>query len=311
MPDKYSAVRNASFESVAQLLGIDLTRFKKKKADWNGYCPVHNSQDNNGCFSYNIETGMFFCFSCHAKGKGAIDLTKLVKGINFTSAIELLSGIPLEAQNKPQNESKPLPAVIESADELKPFTGSYHKFFQPCEWLSNRIPNQDVINTYGVGFYDNPARKSAYAKKVLISIKRFSDGQTMGYLARSITDEQPKYFFPANFPKHLFLFGASELKNNGVQLPLRLVYLVESPFAVMKFASYGIACVSPFGWSISDEQIQILCQLAKGIVYLPDSNKRADAVSVAGKLSQSLWLRMPEFPTTDPEYLSLSQIQAL
>lgn len=107
-----------------------------------------------------------------------------------------------------------------------------------------------------------------------------------------------------------FEVGAHELKDGA---PHKLVYLVESPLCVMKFACMGLKAVSPFGWSVSDEQLGILQALAKGIIYLPDRNKYEDGKSVAATLAGKLWVKYPELPEgiDDPEGLTLEQIQAL
>lgn len=76
----------------------------------------------------------------------------------------------------------------------------------------------------------------------------------MGYLSRNIGEvspEKPKYLFPNGVSKGL-LFGAWQIKNEAT-LPLRVVYLVESPFSVLGFSQLGLLAVSPFGWSVSPE----------------------------------------------------------
>jgi DNA primase len=92
---------------------------------------------------------------------------------------------------------------------------------------------------------------------------------------------------------------------------LRIGYLVESPFTVMAFAQKGFPAVSPFGWSLSPQQIDILAQIARGWIFLPDANKRKEAAQFAGLLAERCWVKMPEFGLEDPESLSLEQIKAL
>jgi DNA primase len=98
-----------------------------------------------------------------------------------------------------------------------------------------------------------------------------------------------------------------------VSRPVLVVYLVESPFSVLRFHQLGFAAVSPFGWSVSDAQVEILAHLAKGCIYLPDRNKAAEAIAVAGALSRRLWVKMPQLPdgVDDPEQLSVEQIRSL
>jgi DNA primase len=153
------------------------------------------------------------------------------------------------------------------------------------------------------------------------------EGVLYGYLGRDTTygqsqnlAESSKYLFPPGLPKSKLLFGAYELRqhlaDSGLPLSSRYkeIYLVESPFCVMKFASLGLPAVSCFGWCCSPEQLQILTALCKGVVYLPDRNKRAEAGQHLHSLSERLWLRFPPLPEhiSDPEQLqSVEEIQSL
>jgi DNA primase len=123
-----------------------------------------------------------------------------------------------------------------------------------------------------------------------------------------VTPEKPKYVFPKGFQKSREVFGAWQLKDKA---QLRTCFLVESPFAVMAFWQKGFHAVSCFGWSISPEQIAVLAQLARGYQFLPDKDKTKEATQYAGLLSQSCWVRMPNYPADDPEALTAEQIKAL
>lgn len=316
VPDIYGPVRSLSFSVFAAALGIDLSKFKLRKngQEFYGPCPVHNPQNNSTSFSY-LSDGKFFCFSCNAKGSGAIDLTKLVKSIGFKEAVALLEPlVGVKPPVNPSNEKSPASTNSGGSGELKPFTGKYDKYAVPSEWLEKRIPDEDVRKRYGVFCYNNPARKSAYSGRVMIPIKDV-EGVLYGYLGRSIrtelqpgdnrdTNPDPKYLFPPNLPKSRFLFGAHELGIFGLR-PLKLVYVVESPFCVMKLAMYGLPAVSPFGWSVSEPQLEILAQLCKGCIYLPDANKTAECQNEITKLARRFWLRCPPLPNgcSDPEHL--------
>lgn len=343
--DKYANLRTISFDNLASVLGIDLNRFKRKKEEWQGYCPVHNSKSNNNCFSYH-DSGKFHCFSCSAKGAGAIDLAKLVKEIGFQDAVALLETVStaLASRTSP-NQKTPHSGhsnakagagnvdgaggvdasseTNEPTNVLTPYHGQYHKFPVPCPWLEQRIPDSAVLQTYGVFAYNNPARKSAYSGRVMLPVKDAA-GILYGYLGRQIDntshsdgdarENTPKYLFPRNLPKSRFLFGAAEiLAGKSDSRPLRVCYLLESPFAVMRFAMYGLPAVSPFGWSVSSEQVEILRQLCRGVVYLPDANKRQDAGVLLSELAQHLWCRFPRLPgeCVDPEHLTREQVLAL
>ena len=92
-----------------------------------------------------------------------------------------------------------------------------------------------------------------------------------------------------------------------------MLYLVESPFTVMKFHQYGLPALSPFGWSVSDEQVRIIGHLAKGVVYLPDKDKHSEIANSLHSLSLHVWVKSPALPDdiVDPEQLTLEQIKQL
>jgi len=206
-----------------------------------------------------------------------------------------------------------------SLTDNPPFKGSYEKYYVPSEWLAKRGFSPETLATFGVGQYDNPKRQSAYKGKILLPVRRWKDGELVAYLARTPEpkDGEPKYIWPKGFQKSLEVFGAWQIKTppdgGARQLPLRVCYLVESPFSVLKFHQLGFQAVSCFGWSVSDQQLDILASLAKGLCYLPDRNVYAQAEEQAGRLSRRLWVRFPELPNGihDPEQLTAEQVRAL
>ena len=336
MSDVNASIRNLPLIEVLAFLGFKewKTRTGKYGKEHYGSCPIHQPKNNSTSFSF-ASNGVWHCFSCEKKGHGAIDLVMEVRAIGFKEAIALLeTSCTLPQSSRQEHQGQTSAENRETEATLKPYKGSYEKFKVDCPWLEQRIPNKEVLDRYGVFCYDNPARKSAYSGRVMLPVKDI-DGVLYGYLGRLIHEQQsdtdkagdgqeathsPKYLFPKGLPKHLFLFGAYELKAQALgqgqtdtpaPAPLKYVYLVESPFCVMKFASLGLPAVSPFGWSVSEEQLVTLARLSRGIVYLPDKNKRQESGAQIQKLASLLWVRCPELPVEDPEHLSLEQIQSL
>lgn len=313
MPDQYQAVRSIALSTVFGWLGIDLSSFKTRKggSEKYGKCFFHGAKGNNTSLSFTDD--LAHCFSCNVKFRGAIDAVKLVRQCSFTEAVAFLQ--ERIGKEPPPTKKEPVEALVASDGVLKPLLKDTWKNYQvECEWLTKRVPDKRVRERYGVFFYQNNARKSQVNGHVLIPI-RDVEGVNYGYLARNIGEvaaERPKYRLPANLPKSRFLFGSDQLCTFG-QLPLKRIYLVESPFCVMKFASLGLPAVSPFGWSVSEQQIDILVGLAKGIVYLPDRNKSTEAQAIIPKMAQKLWVRSPPLPPDcdDPEKMKLEQILAL
>ena len=327
--DKYESLRSLHPMNVLNALGVNTSTFKKRsnKPEWYGKCPIHHSKNNNTCFSIH-EDGRFGCFSCEAKGRGALDLAMQVLKIGFKEACERLGSIPAPTAQSPNVEA---PAA--RSEVLKPILKDTWRNYQvPCEWLEARCPDKSVREAYGVYCYNNPARKSAYSGRVMIPVKD-AEGVLYGYLGRDTKcnrdsnpapETAPKYLLPKNLPKSQFLFGAWELSRglhlesvrrgepHSGGLPLKVLYLVESPLAVLHFASLGLPCVAAYGWSVSEQQAELLKQLTRGVVALPDANKAGrEYDAVIRELAQRVWVRFPSLPVNDPEQLDKETILAL
>lgn len=315
---EYDELRSLRLLSVLDLLGLQ-SEFKPRKggSEWSGACPICKPKRNKTAFSFDA-TGRFHCFSCNAKGKGAIDLVMQVQGVGFKEAVRWLQSNRLGVANgQPKIDSSHRGAPESPSlgvSENPAYKGSYEKFYVPSDWLKRRGFSQETLKSFGVGQYDNPARSSPYKGKIMLPIKRFADGEVVAYLARNPEPKEgePKYIFPKNFHKSLELYGAWQIKNSG-QLPLRIIYLVESPFCVLAFHQKGLPAVSPFGWSLSEQQIQIIKQITKGVIYLPDQDKAKDIATFAHSLSLHVWVKCPPLPEgiRDPEHLTLEQIKQL
>lgn len=311
--DSYQELRLLPLREVLAWLGFPDATWKARKngTEFSGRCPVHQPKANSTSFSYDSE-GRFNCFSCGAHGRGAIDITMAVKQIGFQEAVKLLQEFKPRAAPISPSLTNVKPEEPE-VNENPVFKASYEKYFKPHEWLDNRGLLPTTLQHFGVGFYENPARRSVYNGSVMLKIRRYSDGECVGYLVRNIGDvspEKPKYVFPKGLSKSVELFGAFQLKEKA---PIRVLYVVESPFAVMAFHQKGFPAVSPFGWSLSDQQIEIISQLAKGVVYLPDLDKHSEISDSVRRLALHVWVKSPALPEgiTDPEYLSAEQIRSL
>ena len=112
MSDQYEQIRSLPFPALAAALGLDIGQYRQRKhgQEFYGPCPVHNPKQNSTSFSYAAD-GRFNCFSCNAKGRGAIDLVKLVRGVGFQAAVELLGAVPII---EPSNAKSPATGQNES-----------------------------------------------------------------------------------------------------------------------------------------------------------------------------------------------------
>ena len=130
MSDQYEQIRSLSFPALAAALGLDISDYKQRKhgQEFFGPCPVHHPKQNSTSFSYAAD-GRFNCFSCNAKGRGAIDLAMAIRGVGFQAAVELLGAVPIV---EPPKQKSPV-AVNSDATELKPLEkDTWRKFAVSC-----------------------------------------------------------------------------------------------------------------------------------------------------------------------------------
>ena len=315
MVDPYERLRNLPLLDVLLALGWDVQSFKVRQqgTEFLGRCPIHDGKKNSTAFSCHID-GRYKCFSCSAQGRGAIDLTMAVKQCGFQEAVTFLEAVPATAEPRIAPRTPARLSEQPAPSENAPFKSTYDKYAVPSSWLKERGFTEDALKRYEVFQYENPASQSA-SRCVMLKIRRYSDGECVGYLVRNIgevTAENPKYLFPTGVRKSLELFGAWQIKNDASKR-LPTLHVVESPLCVLKFWQLGYAAVSPFGWSVSPTQAACLARLTRECVYLPDRNKMQEAASVVGLLSLFVWVKMPQMPegVDDPEHLSAEQIRSL
>lgn len=133
--DRYANVRELPFDIVAGALGIDITRFRKRKSDteWAGPCPVHQPKKNSTSFSYSVD-GRWNCFSCGQKGRGAIDLAKAVRSLGFQEAVAFLE--PYAAGAIVRFAKKPQIKLLQNLPPENPkFNATYEKYAVESAWL--------------------------------------------------------------------------------------------------------------------------------------------------------------------------------
>lgn len=91
MSDPNQVLRELHFPEVMHRLEVNAP-YKEVKGgtEWVGPCPVCRTKTNLSCFHYAFN-GKFKCFRCRSHGRGAIELTMQVKGLNFQEAVDCLT----------------------------------------------------------------------------------------------------------------------------------------------------------------------------------------------------------------------------
>ena len=123
--DQHEHVRRYPLNVVLASLGFETFKYRKAGTEGYGACPIHGSKKNTTCFSFD-DDGRFNCFSCGAKGKGAIDLVKAVRQCGFQEAVTFLEScrheVASRATPRPHPErQQPPPPRTPTPSENPPF----------------------------------------------------------------------------------------------------------------------------------------------------------------------------------------------
>lgn len=298
---------HADFAAVIAAYGIELKQDGSKPDQFKALCPFH--EDTKPSLKVNTGKNIFHCFSCEAKGN-VLEFVMQMDNVAIRAAAKTvaeLSGIsPIAAGSASRKATKSAASKRQAAPETPASDAAEHdkktenavlsfelKLTQPDEltdWLGTRSINDDIIDVFGLGLAS--ARSKTIAGRLAIPIHN-TEGGLVGYCGRHVGDEVPddvpKYILPKGFRKDLEVFNLHRLDKDQ-----DYVVLFESYFSVMRHHGQ-VNCVSTFGRSISDAQIEALEQigcLRVLIAFDGDQPGRDGAAQVAGQLASKFWTRI-------------------
>jgi DNA primase len=299
------------------------TDLKKAGANFGGRCPFH--EERTPSFSVNPAEKLYYCFGCGAGGN-LIGFVMAKENLDFPEAVEYLAdkyGIALEYEESggrgdaDRRRRERLRALLEQATAY--YERVYHdaKAAAPArEYLARRGLADEVCRAFRVG-YSLPGweklREAALAKGfgeqdlldagLVIPGKqgrpydRFRGrimfplgderGRTLGFGARTLGDEKPKYLNSPETPlyhKSEALFGLDKAKAAARQEDR--VYVVEGYTDVLALAQAGVAnVVASMGTALTEQQLDRLRRLTRNIYLCYD----ADAAGI-GAMQRALAL---------------------
>jgi DNA primase len=314
------------------------TDLKKAGANYSGRCPFH--EERTPSFSVNPTEKLYYCFGCGAGGN-LIGFVMAKESLGFPEAVEYLAdkyGIALEYDESggrgdaERRRRERLRKLLEDA------TAYYERVLwdSPAaaparEYLCGRGLAEDVCRAFRVG-YSLPGwerlRDGALAKGfseqdlldagLVIPGKRgrpydrfrgrimfpLGDerGRTLGFGARTMGDEKPKYLNSPETPlyhKSEALFGLDKAKAAARREDR--VYVVEGYTDVMALAQAGVAnVVASMGTALTGQQLERMARLTRTIYLCYDADAAGvgamqRALKLGRKMSLSLHVvRMPD-----------------
>ena len=235
-------------------LGVEIHRIHNDEI--NGRCPVHHKvkgrESSRFSWYLNTESGLWYCFSCGAKGNLSMLVGELT---NDPSAMWTVQKHLIDSGLRRLTEPE-----VEAEQRHKPVDwGQYTKFAQyPERMCAVRRIDPDIAKRYGI-------RWDTDNKATIIPILSPS-GELWGWQAK-------KTGWVRNYPEGVHkgdtLFGIER-----AFAPVAI--LLESPLDVVRFhsvyAGMDYSAVASFGANVSDNQVNLLVNRFDGIIVALDND---------------------------------------
>jgi len=319
---------------------------KRAGASYKGLCPFH--EEKTPSFIVTPQRQTFKCFGC-GKGGDAISFVMAHENVDYPEAIRILAqkvGIPVKYKEggKEGIGRDDLYRVLEWAQEA--FRGLLLKAPEAesaRSFLARRGVNDETSDLYKLGFsmesWDyllQRGRKAGYDDKTLaaagLAIERegrggYYDrfrgrvvfpihdprGRTIGFGARTLKDEQPKFLNSpetAVFSKGRGFYGL-HLSKEEIE-KTRTVYIVEGYLDVIVPFQAGVkGLVATLGTALTKDHLKILRRYADKVVLVFDSDAAGQKASERGLdllLSENVDIFVASLPEgMDPDDVVIKQ----
>lgn len=192
-------------------------------------CPVH--QDHKPSASVNLAKGVWYCYTCHAKGK--------------------VVGGPIEV---------PLDELLDELDEL---LGAETRVY-PETWLS--VFDSGPVHPYWLGRFTPEAARHFrlgydFSRNAGTYPLRNAAGEVLGVVRRNLDDIGPKYRYPSGVTITDHLFNYSPAHRNEITL-------VEGALDVVAAWEAGVEAMAIYGSQLSKAQIALIDKIAPDQINL-------------------------------------------
>lgn len=309
---------------------------RRSGRNWMGVCPFH--QEKTPSFSVSAERQFYHCFSCKAGG----DVFKFVQEsekVGFLEAVEMLSrraGIPVPERRTGGDRGKRAPlleALDAAATAYEAWLGDPNTGGAARAYLERRGITRETQREFRLGFapagWDNlvPRLKGRFPDEVLLEARLAGrkegarslydwfrnrlmvpliapGGMVLGFGARTMGDEQPKYLNSPEssvYHKSQFLFGLDQarkhVKSDGE------IVVVEGYFDAIALHQSGIRnTVATSGTALTADHAKHLRRLARGVALTYDGDAAGqDAMlrSLGVLLAEGLDVAVVDLPPGD------------
>jgi len=312
-------------QAVADMVEIvgQYTELRKAGANYSGLCPFH--EERTPSFSVNPTEKLYYCFGCGAGGN-LFGFVQQKENLDFAAAVEYLAdkyGIALEYEESSargdaeRRRRGRLHALLEQATQYFERVLHDSQAAAPArQYLAQRGLAEDICHQFRLGFslpgWDklrDAARSRKFSEEELLAAglvipgkggrpyDRFRGrimfpladdrGRTLGFGARTMGDEKPKYLNSPETPlyhKSEAVFGIHAAKAAAGKEDR--VYVVEGYTDVLALVQAGVHnVVASMGTALTEQQLKRLSRLTKNLYLCFD----ADAAGI-GAMKRALTL---------------------
>lgn len=298
---------------IVQVVSGYLPLAKRGGRYW-GLCPFHN--EKTASFSVNPELNLYHCFGCKAGGN-VVQFVMAMERLTFQEALAFLAKsmhmplpqvtVSLEDEQAATHRERLLSLNREAA-------AYYHanlwtaKGEAALAYLRKRGVDDATIRRFGIGvsadewtdlcdhlrglgyqdeelvqagiMRDKEGRRyDAFRGRLMFPIQNLY-GQVLGFGARALGKEQPKYLNTGDTPvfnKRHHIYAANLLRK---QRGLQHLYLVEGYMDVVALSQYGIqGAAATLGTALTPEQARLMKRLAPTVWIAYDGDEAGQAAT--------------------------------
>jgi len=302
-PDIARLVEQADIGVVAERLGLHVDNRSKRPR--RAICPFHNDKDPS-LNLYSGGSGQtardhYHCFVCGAHGD-AISLIQNYEKISFWEAVQRLAtieGFELGTSRRPAVDratgaallSKRLESRLTSDERFMAFCNA--RGFDPTFLRSKGAASTSLDDLIKSARADRTVEEQLVEAGVLRrddGIKPVADlygpklrgffggtrvvlpidgprGETVGFAARALDDQAPKYLYSYNFPRRTSLYREGRVLNaiqeqgrNSRGAPVN-VYLVEGIFDTLRLEQLGFLALGVLGAQLTPGQVERIARI--------------------------------------------------
>lgn len=236
--------------------GLD-RNFKKMGGRLFGPCPIHGGDNPNG-FVVSISKNQWYCFTQCGRGGDVVELVRSLNKTDYRQAAKYLNSlVDLKSPFPKAASGESCPNVFHPYTLSLPLNNA--SSFLRKKWIKPLTAKRFEAGEYhGKGFLGT-----------CMGIRLHDlQGFPLGYAGRRLDPDQiikyGKWKFPKGLPKNRMLYNFHRIRSQ-IQ---RGIFIVESPWGVMRLSQLNIPAIALLGLHVSNFQLEILSKVPRIVLML-------------------------------------------